>query len=110
MHRAQDYILENPDQRITTDHLARIAAMSPRNFTRVFRRATGLSPKQFALKIRVQVAKDLLDDPRRTIESIAESCGFQNARQLRRIWQRSFGTSIAAFRQAGKGIPALREP
>jgi len=29
---------------------------------------------------------------------------------LGRIWQRSFGTSIAAFRQARKVIPALQEP
>ena len=82
VHRAQDYIIEHPDSRITTDELAHVAAMSPRNFTRVFRQATGLSPKQFASKVKVQVARDLLDDPRRTIESIAGNCGFKSARQV----------------------------
>jgi transcriptional regulator GlxA family with amidase domain len=106
VHRAQDYVVEHPDHHLTTDDLAHIAAMSPRNFTRVFRRATGLSPKQFASKVRLQVAKDLLDDPQRTIESIAASCGFQNARALRRLWQQVFGISIAEFRSSRKSLRA----
>jgi len=31
---------------------------------------------------------------------IAASCGFDDARQLRRLWKQSFGVSIAAFRAA----------
>jgi len=81
--------------------------MSPRNFTRVFRRTTGLAPKQFASKVRLQVAKDLLDDPQRTIEAIAASCGFQNARALRRVWQQVFGVSIAEFRSSRKSLRVL---
>jgi transcriptional regulator GlxA family with amidase domain len=67
--------------------------MSPRNLARVFRRATGLTPKQFGARVKVQVARDLLADPQRTIEGIAASCGFEDARQLRRLWKQSFGMS-----------------
>lgn len=107
VHRAQDYVIEHPNRTLTTDELAHIAAMSPRNFTRVFRRATGLAPRQFASKVRLQVAKDLLDDPQRTIEAIAASCGFQNARALRRVWQQVFGVSIAEFRSSRKSLRVL---
>ena len=107
VHRAQDYVIEYPNRSFTTDELAHIAAMSPRNFTRVFRRSTGLAPREFVSKVRLQVAKDLLDDPQRTIESIASSCGFQNARALRRVWEQVFGISIAAFRSARKA-PEIR--
>lgn len=100
VHRVQDWIVAHPDRKPALEELGRIAAMSPRNLARVFRAATGTTPKQFAARVKVQVARDLLEDPQRSVEQIAASCGFEDARQLRRLWQRSFGTSIAAFRRS----------
>ena len=98
VHRVQDFIVAHSDRKVTLGQLARIAAMSPRNLSRVFHRAAGVTPKQFATQVRIQVARDLLHDPQRSVSSIASSCGFEDARQLRRLWQRSFGLSIAAYR------------
>ena len=98
VHQVQDFIVQHPDQRPTLEELARIAAMSPRNLTRVFARATGVTPKQFASKVKLQVARDLVGDPQRSVEAIASSCGFDDARQLRRLWKQAFGKSIADFR------------
>src|SRR5216684_2670921 len=64
VHQVQDFIVQHPDQKLTIAELSRIAAMSPRNLTRMFHRATGVTPKQFASKVRLQVARDLIDDPR----------------------------------------------
>src|SRR5262249_35708820 len=107
VHRVQDYIVAHPDAKPTLARLAHVAAMSPRNLARVFRRATRLTPKQFAAKVKLQVARDLLhapraplDDPGRTVEGIAASCGFEDARQLRRLWRRTFGSSISESRAA----------
>ncbi len=100
VHHVQDFIVQHPDQKLTIAELSRIAAMSPRNLTRVFHRATGVTPKQFASKVRLQVARDLIDDPRRSVESIASSCGFEDSRQLRRLWKQAFGVSITDFRSA----------
>ena len=103
VHRVQDWMVANADRKTTLGELARIAAMSPRHLARVFRQATGVTPKQFAAKVKVQVARDLLGDPQRTVEAIASSVGFDDARQLRRLWKQSFGVSIAAFRAANSG-------
>ena len=100
VHRVQDWLVAHPEKKPALAELARIAALSPRHLTRVFRSATGLTPKQFAAKIKVQVARDLLADPQRSVEAIAESCGFEDARQLRRIWKQSYGVSIATYRTA----------
>jgi transcriptional regulator GlxA family with amidase domain len=100
VHRVQDFIVQHPDRKSTVEELARLAAMSPRNLRRVFHRATGLTPKQFSSRVKVQVARDLVDDPHRTVEAIASSCGFDDARQLRRLWKQTFGVSIADFRAA----------
>jgi transcriptional regulator GlxA family with amidase domain len=100
VHRVQDFIVEHPEKRPGAVELARLAAMSPRNLSRVFRRATGITPMQFAAKVRVQVARDLLDDPQLTVDGIAANCGFASSRQLRRLWKKAFGMSISAFRRA----------
>ncbi len=100
VHRVQDFIIQNPERKPTAQELARIAAMSPRNLARVFRRATGVTPKQFSSKVKLQVARDLIDDPQRTVEAIAASCGFEDSRQLRRLWKQEFGVPITHFRTA----------
>ncbi len=99
VHRVQDFLVAHPERKAPLTELARISGMSPRNLARVFRRATGLTPWQFASRVKVQVARDLMADPQRSIEEVAASCGFEDARQLRRLWQQSFGKSIAAFRE-----------
>jgi transcriptional regulator GlxA family with amidase domain len=98
IHHVQDFIIQHPSLSPRLHELAQIAAMSPRNLTRVFSRATGITPKQFASKVKLQVARDLIDDPQRTVQSIASSCGFEDARQLRRLWKKTFGASITTFR------------
>ncbi len=98
VHQVQDFLVQHPDKKPKLKELAHLAAMSPRNLTRVFSRATGVTPKQFASKVKLQVARDLVDDPQRSVEAIASSCGFDDARQLRRLWKQTFGVSIADFR------------
>lgn len=100
VHQVQDFLVQHPDKKPKLNELAHLAAMSPRNLTRVFSKATGVTPKQFASKVKLQVARDLVDDPHRSVEAIASSCGFDDARQLRRLWKQNFGVSIADFRAA----------
>src|SRR6185503_9273840 len=100
VHRVQDFLVAHPEQKPEAARLARLAGMSARNLARVFRDATGTTPHRFAAKVKLQVASDLLDDPNRTLESIAQSCGFEDARQLRRLWRQVHGVSISSSRAA----------
>jgi transcriptional regulator GlxA family with amidase domain len=110
VHQVQDFLVQHPDKKPKLSELAHLAAMSPRNLTRVFSRATGITPKQFASKVKLQVARDLVDDPQRSVEAIASSCGFDDARQLRRLWKETFGVSIADFRARRSRIEEGRSP
>jgi transcriptional regulator GlxA family with amidase domain len=100
VHRVQDWLVAHPECKPLLSELGRIAGMSPRNLTRNFRRATGISPGQFAARIKAQVSRDLLADPSQSVESIAAACGYEDARQLRRLWRKSYGMSIAAYRRS----------
>jgi transcriptional regulator GlxA family with amidase domain len=95
VHRVQDWLVANPAERATLAALARLAALSPRHLTRVFRQATGVSVQEFTTRLRLELARGLLHDPRLTVEGVATRCGFGSARQLRRLWKEVFGTSPA---------------
>lgn len=101
IHRVQDWIVAHPDARPSLDELAAIAGLSPRHLTRVFREATGITPKEFMNRVKLEVAEALLDDPTRTMEGIAEQCGFRDPRHLRRLWKRRHGVSPARSRAGG---------
>jgi transcriptional regulator GlxA family with amidase domain len=98
IHRVQDWLVSRVNEKPTITELARVAGMSPRNLTRLFRQATGISLKQFASELKLEVAGNLLRNPNETLESIASECGFKDARQLRRLWRKSYGVNPSAWR------------
>lgn len=100
VHRVQDWLTAHPAERATLSDLARRAALSPRHLTRVFRQATGVSVQEFTTRLRLELARGLLHDPRMTVEAVASRCGFASARQLRRLWKGVYGTSPGSERAA----------
>jgi transcriptional regulator GlxA family with amidase domain len=103
VHRVQDWLIAQADRRPSLDELADRAGMSVRNLTRVFRRETGITLKDFAHRVKLQVARDLLQSPDLTVEAVASSCGFEDARQLRRLWREAYGTSVSDWRRDAAG-------
>jgi transcriptional regulator GlxA family with amidase domain len=99
VHRVQDYLVTRPERNPSIDELGKVAGMSSRNLTRVFRKETGITVKSFAHKVKLQVARDLLASPELTVEAVASRCGFKDARQLRRLWRDTFGTNPTSWRE-----------
>ena len=93
IHELQDYLCSKPETDVGLDNLAHAVGMSERNMTRTFRRATGISIAEYRTKIRLERAAGLLKSPDLTVDAVAAQCGFSDARQLRRIWKRAYGTS-----------------
>lgn len=98
VHRVQDRIVMHPERPVTLEALAREAAMSPRNLTRAFRRATGLSVMEFVTRVRLELARNLLHDPGLTIDEVARRSGFASARRFRQVWKQAFGTTPSESR------------
>jgi len=98
IHQLQQHLVSNPASRETLGDLARIAGMSERNLTRVFKRATGISIHDFRERLRVERARDLMRNPTLTLDAVAAACGFANGRQLRRVWTARYGEPPSAGR------------
>lgn len=88
IHQLQDWLIANLKTRVTLQVLAEVAGMSIRNLTRTFRKETGISIHDYTTLLRMELARTLRYNPGMTMDAIAEKCGFLDARQLRRIWNK----------------------
>jgi transcriptional regulator GlxA family with amidase domain len=102
VHAAQDWLVGHPAQKQSLAGLAAIAHASPRTLTRAFRRATGISIHEYRTRVRLEHARALLRNPAITIEEVAGRCGFDDARQLRRLWRRFFAAAPSEARRAAR--------
>jgi transcriptional regulator GlxA family with amidase domain len=89
-HLAEDLRVEN---------LAVRAAMSPRNFARIFLKSTGITPARFVEKIRVEAARRRLEECDDSIEKIASDCGLRSVQGLRRSFTRVLRVGPSEYRK-----------
>ncbi len=82
------WVVGNLRAALSVEALAARAAMSPRNFARVFRRETGVTPAKFVERARLDAARRELEDGARGFAEIANRCGFGSAEQMRRTFSR----------------------
>jgi transcriptional regulator GlxA family with amidase domain len=94
----QSWILEHLADNLSVEALAERAAMSPRNFTRVFTKEIGISPARYVETIRFEIAKQRLDQGMETIDQVAGACGFGTALTMRRVFERCLGIGPAQYR------------
>jgi transcriptional regulator GlxA family with amidase domain len=99
----QHWILDHLPLELTVKTLASRAAMSVRNFTRVFQQEAGMTPADYVEMARVDSARRLLEDTDRPLQRVASSCGFANPDVMRRAFLRRIGTGPSEYRQRFRG-------
>ena len=104
VHRVQDYLVERFTSKVTLGELAELAKLSERGLTKAFKTHTGLTPLEYQQQLRLELAGQLMNDPRLSLEEIAHHCGFDEARSLRRLWTARYGRPPSAAR------PSANEP
>jgi AraC-like DNA-binding protein len=98
--RARDLIDGRYSERLDLQALSRAAHVSPRHFSRSFRRIFGETPYQYLLSRRLERARHLL---RTTDDSVAEIClavGFTSVGSFTTAFTRHVGVSPTTYRRA----------
>ena len=98
LREIQGWIADNPGAELSIPALARRAAMSPRNFARVFVREIGTTPADFIAQTRVEAARRRLEESHDGIEAIARACGFGTRESLRRAFLRRLNIAPSEYR------------
>lgn len=83
---------------VSVEAMAERACLSPRQFARVFRNETGLTPARFLERMRVEAARQRLEAGRGGLAAVAESCGFGTEETMRRAFIRQLGASPGDYR------------
>ena len=96
---AQIWMEDNLSAELTVAELASRLGISPRTLDRRFRAATGLSPRQYWQRQRIQFAKELLESTNLTISEIAYRVGYQDAGHFARLFRREISVTPSGYRQ-----------
>ncbi|HEY0320289.1 MAG TPA: AraC family transcriptional regulator [Pyrinomonadaceae bacterium] len=101
--RACDYLVEHHAENISLENLARIAALSPFHFSRVFSAQFGMPPHQFQTLVRVSRAKKLLRQGW-SIPQAASHTGFFDQSHLNRHFKRLVGVTPGQYQSSSKNV------
>ncbi|MDP1555276.1 MAG: GlxA family transcriptional regulator [Hyphomonas sp.] len=88
--------------RLDIDTLAARAAMSPRNFARVFRAETGVTPARFVEKLRLEAARHSVETTTLPLQTIAAETGFGDPERMRVAFMRAYGQPPMVLRRQGR--------
>ncbi|MCG7522689.1 GyrI-like domain-containing protein [Ruegeria sp. Ofav3-42] len=104
--RVLAYIHANAAGDLSLDALADVAAMSRFHWHRVFRAITGETCAQAVRRVRLHRAASWLVMTDKPVAQIAVDVGYPNLKSFARAFSEVYGSSPAAFRQAGQFLPA----
>ena len=92
------WIAENLDADLSVPALARRAAMSARNFSRIFTQQVNETPARFVARLRTEAAQSKLIASNGNVETIALDVGFRDGETLRRRLRSEVGVSPMNYR------------
>ena len=97
------YINENYHEDITIMNLCKLGSMSKTSLMRNFKNATGISPLQYLLRLRLNEVALLLCSTEKSLGEIAEKVGFNDINYLGRQFKRNLGLPPALYRKRHRG-------
>lgn len=99
VEKALEFLQSNLSRKIAAEDAARAAGVSVRNLNHLFRTQMRMAPMTVLLNERLDQACHLLRHTDKSIEQVAESCGFPNRYYFSRMLKQHRGISPAAYRK-----------
>ncbi len=100
LRQVTDFITENHERDLALAEIASAAGISPFHFAREFKRATGLAPHQYLIKVRIERAKAWLAKSELPIVEVGFRAGFNNQSHFTRLFHKHTGMTPKSYRKA----------
>lgn len=97
--KVTDYMRERLGAPIGLDDLAGVAGLSRFHFCTAFREATGTTPHEWLVRLRIEKARHLLADPKLPITDIALAVGYETPSSFAVAFRKIAGTTPTAYRR-----------
>ncbi len=101
LRRALQFMSERLHEEFDLCRLAQEVGMSEFHFSRLFKKATGLSPSQHFIKQRVARAQQLLLESDMSIIEIGMAVGYSSPSHFAQIFRRGTGMTPREYRRSG---------
>jgi|SRR6516162_7911069 transcriptional regulator GlxA family with amidase domain len=92
------WMLDHLREPLPVERLASKAAMSPRNFARVFVRELG-TPARLVQQMRLEAARRWLEESKESVVQVASKCGFGSLDSMRRAFEEHLGITPHTHRE-----------
>lgn len=99
LRRVTDWMAEHLAEEFSLARLARQVGMSESHFNRLFKRATGVPPSQYQIKLRMDAARRLLRESGCSVIEIGNEIGYSNPSHFARLFRKETGVSPSDYRR-----------
>lgn len=99
LRQLTDWMAKHIEEEFNLDKLAAQAGLSKFHFTRLFKTATGESPSRYHTNLRLDAARRLLRETKKSVVEVALDVGYANPSHFARLFRRQSGLSPSDYRQ-----------
>jgi len=96
--KAQEFIENNFEEKITVDQLASMLALGRRNMERRFKKATSNTVVEYIQRVKVEAAKKNLETGRKNINEVMYEVGYSDTKAFRTIFKKITGLSPIEYK------------
>ena len=92
--------MQSFDSDLSLQALANESGYSRVHFVRMFKAATGSSPHNYLVNLKLERARELLKIPSMSLIDIALDCGFSSHSHMSRLFHKFVGVTPSAYRRS----------
>lgn len=98
------YIQENPEKKLTREEVAEYIHLNEDYFSRLFKEKTGYTVKDYIIKEKIKLAKELLATTNMSISIISLKTGFGNFSHFSRTFKKCEGITPNDYREREQSL------
>jgi AraC family transcriptional regulator len=99
LRQVTEWMAEHIAEDFNLDQLAAQARLSKFHFHRLFKRAVGVSPSRYHINLRMDEAKRLLRETKKSVVDVALDVGYANPSHFAQLFRRETGLSPSDYRR-----------
>jgi len=99
LRQITDWMSEHVAEEFDLERLASQAGLSKFHFNRLFKNATGMSPSQYHINLRMDAARRMLRETKKSIIAVAMDVGYSNPSHFAKLFRRETGLSPSDYRR-----------
>ncbi len=99
VRKAQLYIEDQLQERISMERLSSKFAVGRRNFDRRFIKATGNTPLEYAQRVKIEASKKAFESTRKTVAEVMYEVGYSDVKAFREVFRKITGLSPLEYKE-----------